>query len=138
MSFVFKWVEALFGRRKNRRALLGVRGEKTAARFLKRKGYEILRRNFRTRFGEIDIIDRDGHTLVFVEVKSRREGIPGAAEASVGAKKKRSLSKAALFFLQASGLDKMDCRFDVVTVEFFRRNQPRISLIRDAFQLPRF
>jgi len=76
--------------------LLGVRGEKTAARFLRRKGYEILRRNFRTRFGEIDIIARDGHTLVFVEVKSRMEGIPGSAGASVGLKKQRSLSKAAL------------------------------------------
>ena len=136
MSIVLGWLRTLFKRRPSERILLGIRGERCAARFLKKHGYEILRRNFRTRMGEIDLIAREGHVLVFVEVKSRREGIPGAAEASVDKKKQRSLSKTALFFLRATGLDHLDCRFDVVTVEFYRNREPSIQVIKDAFSLP--
>ncbi|MBP5618294.1 MAG: YraN family protein, partial [Clostridia bacterium] len=54
----------------------GERGEKLAARYLRRKGYRILERNFQTRFGEIDLIARKGDQLVFVEVKTRAPGAP--------------------------------------------------------------
>ena len=115
---------------------IGKQGEEIAVEFLKKQGYRILERNWTTKFGEIDIIARDGHTLVFVEVKTRFEGIAGSAEASIDYRKRRSISRTALFFLQATGFDHLDCRFDVVTVEFCRRGQPRIEHIEDAFRVP--
>src|SRR6185437_3918670 len=79
---------------------LGDRGERAAARYLRSKGLRIITRGYRTRLGEIDLIARDGDTLVFVEVKSRRRGVPAEA---VTLAKQRRLTLAALQFLAEHG-----------------------------------
>ena len=90
---------------------LGDRGEREAARFLRRRGLRVLIRGYRTDQGEVDLIARDGDTLVFVEVKSRRQGEPAEA---VTPEKQRRLTLAALHFLRRHDLLEQPCRFDVV------------------------
>ena len=95
---------------------LGRAGEAAAARFLERRGLVILARNLRSRLGEIDLLARDGPTLVFVEVKARR-GLPGdPPEAAVNARKRARLARLALGYLAARRLGERPCRFDVVGV----------------------
>ena len=93
--------------------LLGDRGEREAARFLKARGMRVMVRGYRTAQGEIDLICRDGDTLVFVEVKSRAQGQPAEA---VTLEKQRRLTLAALHFQKRHGLLEQRCRFDVVAI----------------------
>lgn len=95
------------------RHALGRRGEDAAAAFLGRRGMEVLARNVRTAFGEIDLVAMDGDVVVFVEVKTRRGA--GALEA-VDARKQRRLSRLALVFLARAGWLDRAARFDVVAV----------------------
>jgi len=95
---------------------LGQAGEAAAVRFLERRGLVILARNLRSRLGEIDLLARDGSTLVFVEVKARR-GLSGdPPEAAVDARKRARLGRLALGYLAARRLGERSCRFDVVGV----------------------
>lgn len=111
--------------------LLGDRGERAAARFLRRRGLRVLVRGYRTPRGEIDLIAREGDTLVFVEVKTRRSGAPAEA---VTAEKQRRLTLAALEFLRRHGLLDRRSRFDVVAIIWpDDRGAPAIEHIRDAF-----
>jgi putative endonuclease len=94
----------------------GGAGEEAAARLLERNGLVIVARNYRTRFGEIDLIARDGEVLVFVEVRLRTTGQCGGAAASIGARKRSRVEAAARRFL--AGLPREPaCRFDVITLE---------------------
>jgi putative endonuclease len=112
--------------------LLGQRGERTAARYLRRHGMRVLYRGYRTRLGEIDLIARDLDTLVFVEVKSRRRGVPAEA---VTLEKQRRLTLAALQFLRRYNLLEQRSRFDVVAIVWpDDRRPPEIEHIRDAFE----
>jgi putative endonuclease len=95
---------------------LGRVGEAAAARFLERRGLVILARNLRSRLGEIDLVARDGSTLVFVEVKTRRGGTGDPPQAAVDARKRARLSRLALGYLAARRLGERSCRFDVVGV----------------------
>jgi putative endonuclease len=116
------------------RRVLGDRGERAAARHLRRAGLRVLTRGYRTPQGEIDLIARDGDVLVFVEVKTRRRG--EAAEA-VTIEKERRITRAALRFLRRYDLldAGVPCRFDVVAITWpDDRRPPRIEHIRDAFQ----
>lgn len=98
------------------RRVTGVRGEEEAARFLTRSGYAIVDRNVRTRAGEIDLIAREGKTLVFVEVKTLRtvEGDP--PQAAVNTRKQNRLGKLAQGYLKLKRIRQTPCRFDVVSV----------------------
>jgi uncharacterized protein (TIGR00252 family) len=97
---------------------IGQIGEDLAARHLESLGYEILRRNFSTRAGEIDLIARDKDTLVFVEVKRfRRSQWADGPLANLTPEKRRRVIRAAKGFLARQGRDDFPCRFDVVTVE---------------------
>ncbi len=117
------------------RQALGHSGEDLAAVYLKRAGYRILERNHRTRLGEIDIIARDGDTLVFVEVKVRRSPSFGSAKAAVTAAKRRRLSMVALQYLKSpAGRPFSGARFDVVAVDR-QGDVTRIELVRNAFEL---
>jgi putative endonuclease len=112
--------------------LLGQRGERAAARYLKRQGMRVLLRGYRTRLGEIDLIVRDGETLVFVEVKSRRQGSPAEA---VTPEKERRLTNAALQFLRKYNLLEQRSRFDIVAVVWpHDRKTPTIEHFRNAFE----
>ena len=100
---------------------LGDFGERVAAAHLEAKGYAIVARNFRVREGEIDIIARDGGTLVFAEVRTRRGGTDGDAALSVNAAKARKLLLAAEWYIERHP-EHADAplRIDVVTVELDR------------------
>jgi putative endonuclease len=92
----------------HQRQSLGKQGEELACRELRRRGYAILARRYRTRFGELDVIARDQGVLVFVEVKTRRSGGFGGATAA-------------------------PCRFDVVGVAMAAGERPVLDVIVNAF-----
>jgi putative endonuclease len=99
------------------RQALGHLGEELACAELRRRGYEILARRYRTRHGEIDIVAREGPTIVFVEVKARIGNEFGGAADAVTPWKQRRITKMAMDFLARNRLDDGPCRFDVVTVD---------------------
>ena len=97
---------------------IGSRFEQTAADYLEEKGYRILARNFRCRFGELDIVAAAEQTIVFVEVKYRRKCGSGYPEESVTAKKQRTICRCALFFLQKMHFEEgTSVRFDVIALD---------------------
>ena len=114
------------------RATLGKLGEDLACLELERRGYEILERRYRRRGGEIDIIARDGATLVFVEVKAREGDDFGDGADAVTARKRRHMTAIALDYMARAGSVERPCRFDVVSIRFDRR-PPAIELFRNAF-----
>jgi len=109
-------------------------GEEAAAGFLKASGYKIIARNYKNKFGEIDIIAREKETWVFVEVKTRRSENFGVPEEAVHGFKQRQISKAALMFLKENRLLEEKARFDVVSVRY-ADERPEIKLIKNAFEL---
>ena len=88
--------------------------ENLVAEYLKTQGYEILEKNYRCRIGEIDLIAKEGETLVFVEVKTRRSDERGGPAAAVTPAKQRVLTRAAQAWLAAHDAGQTPCRFDVV------------------------
>jgi putative endonuclease len=104
----------------------GREGETLAASHLARHGLRLVARNFRIRGGEIDLICRDGRTLVFVEVRLRRRRDFGGAAASITVAKQRRIVLAARHYL--AGRPECDCRFDCVLLD-----GERIEWLRDAF-----
>ena len=119
------------------RQISGKLGEDLACRELERRGYAILARRYRTRFGEIDIISRDGETTVFVEVKARRSPHPGGAAESITARKRRRIGAMALDYLAWTGRLESPCRFDVVAIDGLGTEEMTLRLIPDAFQFDR-
>ena len=116
------------------RLRLGKCGEEIAVDFLKEQGYEIIARNYKSRFGEIDIIARDKDTLCFVEVKTRHSKEFGSPEEAVTAFKQRQIAKSALAFLKERALLNKKARFDVVSINY-SKDTPQKNLIKDAFEL---
>lgn len=111
---------------------LGKMGEHLACQELRRRGYAVLARGYRSRFGEIDIIARQHDAVVFVEVKARQGEEYGGAGAAVTAWKQRRIARTALDFLARRGWLDEPCRFDVVTIQF-DCDRPRIEVYVDAF-----
>ncbi|MGB2982593.1 MAG: YraN family protein [Candidatus Bipolaricaulia bacterium] len=109
--------------------LSGAEAEERACTLLKGQGYKIVARNWRSRYGEIDIVARDGSTIVFVEVKARSGDGFGGAGAAVDLRKQRRIASTAGQFLQETGCE-FPARFDVVT---FSKERPRLH--RDAFRM---
>lgn len=109
----------------------GLAAEAEAARFLESRGLAIVARNYRTRFGEVDLVAREGATLVFVEVRKRKWRAFGGAAASVDARKQSRLVAAARHYLARLGAEPA-CRFDVVTWD---GDSPAPAWIRGAFDL---
>ena len=116
---------------------LGKTGEDLAVGELTAEGYAIVARRYRTRFGEIDIIAREGDTVVFVEVR-RKSGLGcGAAAESVTRDKQRRVVRMAVDYLARHGLyETCAVRFDVVAIDDQPDGPPRITLIRSAFECP--
>jgi putative endonuclease len=110
----------------------GTRAEGLAADHLERHGLVILERNFRTRHGEIDLIARDGDSLVFVEVRLRSRGDFGGAAGSVTAAKRARWIAAALGYLAKIGREPA-CRFDVVLLDAL--DPSRVSWLRDVVEV---
>src|SRR3954465_13152887 len=132
-----KRLRDLFVSGKPDRALRGEMGEKLAARYLRKHRYKILYRNFRGRTGgEIDLVCRDGDTLVFVEVKTRTREDFGRPLDAVDRDKRKRISRGGLAWLRLLGDPDILFRFDVVEVIIAEGADPRLQLVRNAFSLP--
>jgi putative endonuclease len=118
----------------NRRQQFGEAGEALAARLLKKRGYKILETNYRNPLGEIDLIARDGGTLVFVEVKARQSLYFGNPKWAVTPRKQRKLSMVALYYLKTTGQSQSKARFDVVAIHSAGQ-RPEIEIVQNAFEL---
>ncbi|OQX18876.1 MAG: YraN family protein [Desulfobulbaceae bacterium A2] len=116
-----------------RRLSLGRRGEALAEAHLVHHGYRILARNWRSRLGEIDLVAEQGATLVFVEVKTRSSALRGSAAEAVTSDKQRRLTRLAREYLQHHGQLERAARFDVVAITLADDAEPRVELIRNAF-----
>ncbi len=112
---------------------LGEKGEELAVRFLKKKGYKIIKQNYKTRIGEIDIIARDGNALVFIEVKTRESIEYGLPFEAINSAKKRKIANVALLYLKRLK-EIPPCRFDVVSI-YYKQDNPEFELIKDAFEV---
>jgi len=107
----------------------GVRAEELCADLLRRAGLRVLARNWRCRHGEIDLVAEEGRTLVFAEVRYRRDARYGGAAESVTAAKRARLVAAARLYL--TRCPEMDCRFDVMLLDALEAS--RVQWIRNAF-----
>ncbi len=112
---------------------LGVWGEKYCERYLKRNGFEIMARNFRSRGGEVDIIAAEQSSIIFVEVKSRRDTDFVEPEAAINNIKKQRIKRAAKDFLVRNGRPDVPMRFDVVFVIVGETGRAEVRHYRDAF-----
>jgi putative endonuclease len=117
------------------RQSLGHTGENLACDELRRRGYEILARRYRSRFGEIDIVARSNQTIVFVEVKTRAGDDFGGAAAAVTPWKQRRVAQMAVDYLSRHELHDQPCRFDVVTVDL-KDSGPEVMVYEHAFEAP--
>jgi putative endonuclease len=115
------------------RLLLGKTGEDLACRELRRRGYAIVARRYRTRIGEIDIVARDGETIVFVEVKTRRTDRFGLPAEAVTWRKRARIRAMAADYLTRQRLTNSPCRFDVVAVTMSSGERPRLEVVPAAF-----
>jgi putative endonuclease len=100
------------------RIALGKTGEDLACAELEKRGYAIIARRYRRRGGEIDIVARDGPTIVFVEVKARDSHAFGEAAEAVTAFKRRRIAQLARDYMTRQRLSNCPCRFDVVSIHF--------------------
>ncbi|QUH27395.1 YraN family protein [Vallitalea guaymasensis] len=112
----------------NNRAI-GSKGEEIAAKFLEKQGYKIIDRNYRCRFGEIDIIGMDSDYLTFIEVKYRRNINTGYPIEAVGYYKQKRIIKTAMYYTKVKRLYNVDIRFDVVEIV-----NNKIRVVKDAFK----
>ena len=118
----------------NSKLLLGQEGERLAERYLQKKGYTLVERNYRCPAGELDLIVLDRRVVVFVEVKTRTGPGFGSPLEAVEFRKQRKMIQAAQFFLAEKRLQQRDARFDVVGVSWPGR-EPVVEHIENAFEL---
>jgi putative endonuclease len=118
----------------NRQAL-GAWGEALAQKYLENHGYEIIERNYRCGFGEIDLICLEAAVWCFVEVKTRKNSRFGLGYQAITPVKQQHLIKAAATYLDKTGLGEVAARFDVVSIDFRSSTSYRITLIRNAFEV---
>lgn len=111
-----------FRRAKTRHLRLGRRGEAAACRYLRHRGAEVLLRNYRAPGGEIDIIARDGLTLCFIEVKTRRATAINRPATGLSARQEDRIRHAAMTYLREIGHPRLPWRFDLVEVIMGRRD----------------
>src|SRR4051812_39946546 len=114
----------------------GRKGEEAACKFLRKRGYKVLYRNFKHRSGgEIDIVCRDHETLIFVEVKTRTNEDQRRPFEDIKGFQKRQISRGALVWLRMLDNPEIVFRFDVVEVILDGESKPRCEVIQDAFKL---
>jgi len=119
------------------RLKFGKRGEKAAESYLKKQGYRILKKNYRTRVGEIDIIAEHNNVLVFIEVKSRTDATLEHPFMAVTPRKQKKIAQTASCFLVQNKVGDREIRFDVVSVLPDNENSDslQVEVLQDAFRL---
>ena len=117
------------GEKKNKRQT-GAYYEREAGRYLEQMGYEILEYNYRCRFGEIDIVAKDGEYVVFCEVKYRADGRKGIPLEAVDVRKQKVIFRCAMYYLTEHHLEDVPCRFDVIGIQ---GKDGKVTYIKNAF-----
>lgn len=112
---------------------IGNEGEEKACEFLVQNGYRIIERNYKCKYGEIDIIAVDDNTLCFIEVKMRNNTAYGPPYHSVTPRKQKQISYVALNYLSKIDKKYSGVRFDVVSINM-EGDEERIELFRGAFE----
>ncbi|MBI5214864.1 MAG: YraN family protein [Ignavibacteriae bacterium] len=110
----------------------GAQGEALAVEYLQKKGYRILRQNYRYERDEIDIIAQENETLVFIEVKARRSTNYGAPIEAVTESKQKTIRAVAEGYLAENEIEDISCRFDVISI-LYKNGKPEIEHYVDAF-----
>lgn len=108
----------------------GLKGEDMAIEILKKEGYKIIERNYRSPFGEIDIIASCGDTLTFIEVKRRDSERFGDSLSAIDERKKRKIIMSALYYVKKEKQDAKKVRFDIVGID-----KSRVKIIKNAFSV---
>ena len=129
---IFKYINILFNGKQNKSTSKIEPGEHIACKYIKKQGYKILEKNYRTRYGEIDIVAVDSDVLCFVEVKSRKNTDYGFPEDFVDKRKQQKLIKTSLIYSMCRMSKIADKRFDVVTVNL---NNGNCNVIKNAFEV---
>jgi putative endonuclease len=114
-------------------AEIGNYGERVAASFLRRQGYKVLTRNFKTTGGEIDLVCRHGDVLAFVEVRSRAAGSWVRGAETIDARKEKALDYASRRYLELLGRDDVTYRFDAVEIQLKPGEIPICILLPNIF-----
>ena len=129
---IFKYINILFNGKQSKSTSKIEPGEHIACKYIKKRGYKILEKNYRTRYGEIDIVAVDSDVLCFVEVKSRKNTDYGFPEDFVDKRKQQKLIKTSLIYSMCRMSKIADKRFDVVTVNL---NNGNCNVIKNAFEV---
>ena len=119
----------------NQRQALGLLGERIAARWMRRNGWEFVAHRFRSGHRDIDLVMRRGNDIAFVEVKARRGESFGHAVEAVHFRKQRELVRSARVWVDRHGSSTLSYRFDVVGILISGQNV-RVQHVENAFQLP--
>lgn len=115
--------------------IVGTEGEDAAVKFMRSRGFRVIDRNFRVKYGEIDIICRQKKMIVFVEVKTRSSNSFGDPFEAVNRHKQRRIAMAAITYLRRKNWEDFLARFDVLAIT--RQNgRTHIEHVPDAFDLP--
>jgi putative endonuclease len=115
---------------------IGYQAEIYAEKYLVKQGLSFIERNFRSKTGEIDLIMCDKSSLIFIEVRYRKNACFGGALASVDKRKQHKLIKTAQYYLICHPkYAKMACQFDVVAIQGDFSTQPKLEWIKNAFGL---
>ncbi len=133
LACILAWLRQL-GRFRAHPVGLGERGECAAAQFLKRSGYTIIERRYRSPLGEIDLIVTDRRALVFVEVKTRRSAQYDHPAEAVDPRKQRRITRTALAYLRQHRLNNTPTRFDIIAITWpAKTRRPAIEHFPGAF-----
>ena len=109
---------------------IGIWGEERASEYLLQKGYEVVGRNVRTPYGEIDIVAKQGNTIIFVEVKTRTSNKMGLPEESITARKREHMIACAEHYAMENEID--DWQIDVISIEGKPGSEPVITYFENA------
>ncbi len=112
----------------------GKTGENVACKYLKKNGYQILERNYRKNYGELDIIAKSGENIAFVEVKTRKNDLYGSPSEFVTVSKQKKIIKTAYTYIQENNLDA-EFTFDIIEVYLKGRRVSDINHIKNAFYI---
>lgn len=123
-------------KKKDHRKELGFKGEDIASNFLKKKGYKIIQRNYKCKYGEIDIIAEQNKVIAFIEVRTVQSENFGIPQDFITNIKTDHISKSALNYIKKENLFEHSCRFDFIAITFSHTlSEPKIEHIENAFEL---
>jgi putative endonuclease len=113
---------------------LGQRGENVIAKLMQQRGYEVLARNWRCSYGEIDIVGRSGDTLIICEVKTRKTLIAGTPESEIAPRKKERIQKMAELYIKCEQPRTSTVRMDIGTVVVYRPDRAMVRYLEDVLR----